>query len=72
MDKDSKEREIYRALVPEEEEKEYPCIWFNFRCPIRTRWKLTPESLALWCPICRAVGYLDQEKEREERGDRET
>jgi len=31
----------------------YPCVWNpKVVCPIRTIWKLKPESLVEWCKIC--------------------
>lgn len=60
---DRKEVKIYKAL--KEEQKEYPCVWYEeIVCPIRTRWKLSPENLVPWCPVCKQVGYLDVEKRK--------
>jgi len=31
----------------------YPCVFMSHRqCPIRTKWKLEPESLAMFCQAC--------------------
>lgn len=43
------------------EEKDYPCVWYDsIICPIRTKWKLSPENLKLWCEICPLL-YLHKE-----------
>jgi len=37
-----------------EEKTVYPCIWYEdiAECPIRTMWKLKPESIVAFCAIC--------------------
>jgi len=40
----------------EEVQKDYPCIFYhNIKCPIRTLWKLRPESLAPFCQACKDI-----------------
>lgn len=63
---DGTEGKIYEALKErnERKEKEYPCIWYGFKCPIRSKWKLAPENLVPWCSVCKQIGYLDEEKKQ--------
>ncbi len=64
---DGREEKIFHALQGSEEEKGYPCVWYeSLLCPIRTRWKLTPENLKGWCDICQAYGYLKELKNKAE------
>lgn len=61
---EGKDREIYRALNPDEQ-KDYPCVWYDeVCCPIRTKWKLVPENLTPWCTVCKQIGYLDEERDK--------
>lgn len=60
---EGKDEKIYRALRPEEVQKDYPCVWYKeITCPIRTQWKLSPENLTPWCSVCKQIGYLDEQK----------
>ena len=52
---------ILRALNPKQWEP-YPCIWYpEITCPIKTKWKLSPENLVPWCMTCKSIGYLDEQ-----------
>jgi len=63
---EEKERKILKAL--NQEEKEYPCVWYeDIKCPIRTKWKLLPENLAPWCSICQEIGYLKDTRNGKEK-----
>lgn len=64
---DRKEEKIMKALSPEEA-KDYPCVWYEeITCPIRTKWKLSPENLAPWCTICPPI-YLNEQKKKLSEG----
>jgi len=55
---------IMEALRPDEQ-KDYPCVWYEkIICPIRTKWKLSPENLTPWCTVCKQIGYLDEQKKK--------
>lgn len=59
------DEKLYRALNPNEQQKDYPCVWWEeIICPIRTKWKLSPENLTSWCGICKDIGYLDEQKDQ--------
>lgn len=46
--------------MKETEEKEYPCVYYpNIVCPIRTLWKLKPESLQGFCVACKDI-YINR------------
>jgi len=54
------ERREITGTEEREEEKEYPCVFFpNIKCPIRTLWKLKPESLQGFCVACKEI-YINR------------
>jgi len=58
---EGKDERIMQALG--QDDKDYPCVWYEkVTCPIRTKWKLSPENLTPWCTVCKQIGYLDEEK----------
>lgn len=49
-------RESRREESEIEEDKEYPCVFYpKITCPIRTMWKLKPESLQGFCVACKDI-----------------
>ena len=45
----------------EESQKTYYCVFFpKVECPIRTLWKLKPESLSPFCEACSRIYICDK------------
>lgn len=70
-----KENKILRALTEDEKRKAfqevYPCVWYGFKCPIRSKWKLSPENLSPWCTVCEQIGYLTEQKAKIKKSEKE-